>query len=59
MTPVTMYVSQIHLGKDLGAFGRHQESLQSLLEKMCLMSAWDTKHNQFFSSEIQNAFKCM
>ena len=40
MTPVTMYVSQIHLGKDLGAFGRHQESLQSLLEKMQVMSTW-------------------
>ena len=40
MTPVTIDMSKIDLGKGQGASGRHQECLHSLLENRRVVSAW-------------------
>ena len=42
MTLVTIDIHYIHLGKDQGASGRHQDCLHSLLENMRVVSAWVT-----------------
>ena len=45
MTPVTIDMSYIHLGKDQGPSGRHQDCLQSLLELLQVASNKMTGRN--------------
>ena len=40
MTLVTIDIHYIHLGKDQGASGRHQDCLHRLLELLRVVSAW-------------------